>query len=432
MKEEPAAARITLAERLRDRARAMFRNAPRGPFWVFFLASLFFSFGFSIFFFLFNLYLLDFGYTERSLGILGGLSAAGGIAGTIPAGMLAERFGLRRTVFWGLFCCVVFSILRCCLAWQPAQMSLAFLMGLTLCFWGVCLSPAVAALTTEKQRPFAFSVMFSAGMGMGGVGGFVAGHLPGWIRRAASPGEAISAIQANRATLLIGCGLAALALLPVLRLPQRAAAPGVKLPRWSEPFLRRFLPAMAVWGLVTGAFPQFANIYFVHHLGLSLERMGSIFSVSQGVQFAALLCAPLLFRRAGVSAGIMLTQVATAAALGLLALARTPMQASWIYWAYMAAQYMNEPGIYSLLMDRVPASEHNGASASTFFVTSSAQVVASAVAGAALVRFGYPPVLTAIAALALMAAMLMRRLRGGDVTDSASQTTHTRSATAES
>ena len=100
----------------------------------------------------------------------------------------------------------------------------------------------------------------------------------------------------------------------------------------------------------------------------------------------------------------MLTQFATAASLGLLALSHSATQAAWMYWIYMSAQYMIEPGIYSLLMDRIPSvASTMGASASTFFVSSSAQVAASAAAGAALARFGYSPVLAVIAALAVIA-----------------------------
>ena len=46
--------------------RRLAAKAPRGQFWLFFTASLFFSFGFSIYFFLFNLYLLGFGFNERT------------------------------------------------------------------------------------------------------------------------------------------------------------------------------------------------------------------------------------------------------------------------------------------------------------------------------------------------------------------------------
>jgi MFS family permease len=398
-------------------------KAPRGQFWLFYTASLFFSFGFSIFFFLFNLYLLGFNLTERSLGLIGGLMAFGSILGTIPAGICAERFGIRPTLVTGLSCTVAFSLLRICFIAQPAQFVLAVLTGMTICSWAVCLSPTVASLTTEAQRPFAFSLMFSSGIGIAAFGALVAGQLPTWLRHLPHPVAVIQATRhANRLTLEFACGAAALAIIPLLRLRLPGVAPRVRLSRLSNPFLRRFLPAMAVWALVTGSFPPFANVYFVHHLGLSMQKVGFVFSLSQLVQFLAVLGAPLLFRRTGLVRGVVLTQIATATALASLAFVRGGTGAVWLYAAYMAIQYMNEPGIYSLLMDQIPPGERSSASASTFFVTSACQALASAVMGVAIVRFGYPSVLLGIALLALAATAMFGRLSRSQLTVSAALT----------
>jgi MFS family permease len=167
---------------------------------------------------------------------------------------------------------------------------------------------------------------------------------------------------------------------------------------------------MAVWGVVTGGFAPFANVYFVHHLGLSLHAMGSIFSLSQLIQVSAILLGPLLFRRLSLSTGVMLSQFVTAAMLLLLAFAHTFAYAAWLYCAYMAAQYMNEPGIYSLLMDSVEPSERNGASSYTSFIGSGSRIVASTAVGYSIIHFGYFKVLAGMAALAVIAALLFRRL----------------------
>ena len=388
-------------------------KAPRGQFWLFFTAALFFNLGFSIFFFLFNLYLLGYHFTERSLGLIGGTMALGSILGTIPVGICAQRLGLRLTLVSGLLCTVAFSVLRICMLAQPAQFTLALLTGIALCSWAVCLSPAIASLTEERERPFAFSLMFASGIGVAALGALVGGQLPGWLRHLAHP---FTVGQASRFTLEFACGAAALSIVPLLRLHLPGAAPRVQFPRLSHPFLRRFLPAMAVWALVTGSFPPFANVYFAHHLGLSLKNMGFVFSLAQLVQFLAVLGAPLLFRRTGLVKGVIVTQLATAAALASLALIRPGphggVPAVWIYPVYMALQFMNEPGIYSLLMDRIPPGERSSASASTFFVSNACQAMASASMGAAIVRFGYSAALLGIAGLAVAASLLFARLSG--------------------
>jgi MFS family permease len=395
--------------------RRLAATAPRGQFWLFFTAALFFNLGFSTFFFVFNLYLLGFHFTERSLGLIGGAMALGSIMGTIPVGICAQRLGLRVTLVSGLLCTVVFSVLRVCVLSLPAQLALAVLTGMTLCSWAVCLSPAIASLTEERERPFAFSLMFSSGIGVAALGALIAGQLPGWLRHLPHP---FTADQASRLTLEFACGAAALSIVPLLRLNLPGAAPQVRLPRLSHPFLRRFLPAMAVWALVTGSFPPFANVYFVHHLGLSMQKMGFVFSLAQLVQFLAVLCAPLLFRRTGLVKGVILTQLATAAALASLALIHPGPHggapALWLYPIYMAMQFMNEPGIYSLLMDRIPPGERSSASASTFFVSNACQAIASASMGAAIVRFGYSPALLGIAGLAVAATVLFARLSGSE------------------
>ncbi len=157
-------------------------RAPRGEFWLYFFAAIFFNFGLSCFFFLFNLYLVGSHLNERSLGIIGSAMAVGSLCGTIPAGILAQRKGLRWTLSCAIALTTVFSIARVLVVWMPAQLTLAVFAGFTLCAWGVCLSPAVAALTTEEQRPTGFSLMFASGIGVAGLGALAAGHLPGYVR----------------------------------------------------------------------------------------------------------------------------------------------------------------------------------------------------------------------------------------------------------
>jgi MFS family permease len=83
-----------------------------------------------------------------------------------------------------------------------------------------------------------------------------------------------------------------------------------------------------------------------------------------------------------------------------------------LYWGYMAAQCMNEPGIYGLLMDKVPAADRSGASSYTFFISAVSQIIASSVVGLMIVRLGYSSVLLATASLGVLAALLFKRLAG--------------------
>lgn len=371
-------------------------------FWIFFVAALCFDFGVAMFFFLYNLFLLDLGYNERQLGLIGGAMTLGMVAGTIPLGMLAQRLGLRRVLLYGFAASALTAAARTIVAGERGQVAVAFLFGACLSFWAVCFSPAAAKLTTQKNRTFAFSLLLSVGIGTGGVAGLAGGWLPGWLQSQ----HAMPPADAKRVVLLLCCAVMTLGVWPVsrLRLAVEAAQPGRT---WTfDPFLWRFLPAMALWNLAAGAFVPFATAYLARYVRLPLGQIGEIFSGSQLAQVVAILLAPAVFRRCGLVTGIVYTQVATAIALAGLAQAHAVPQVVALYLSFTAFHWMGGPGIYSLLMNRVAEEARSSASAANNLVTQVCQAIASAAAGAAFVAFGYPAVLSAVAGIAVFAALL--------------------------
>ncbi len=384
-------------------------------FWTFFAASALFDLGFSIFFFLFNFYLLDRGFNEKSLGLVTSAMSVGGIASTIPAGIFAQRFGLKKALFVCFTMATLASCLRALAGSYVLQLLLAFLAGSALSMWAVCIAPMLAHVTDEDTRPFAFSLVFSVGIGLGALGSIIGGNLPGrlgWIV------PFFHAADRTRIALLISCGIVALGLWPLSRLRVRHPPVGDVPPvEWRKryrlhPFMLRFLPAIALWTIAAAAFPPFANVYFARHLHMPIPRIGAVFSVGQLMQVVAVLLSPLVFKKLGLIPAIVSTQIATAIALGCLALTRDPWLATLVYPVYAAVQWMCEPGMYSLLMSSVPEAERSGASALNVLVMSSVQAAAAAVAGISLSRFGYPAVLFVLAGIVVLAAGTFHRLLG--------------------
>jgi hypothetical protein len=363
------------------------------PFWVFLGAASLFNFGLFVFFLLYNLHLLELGYKEDVLGRIAGAMTAGSIAGTLPAGALVERLRLRGAILASFAGVGVLSAIRSVVSGEPALLATAFLSGVAMSLWAVSIPPAVAQLTTERSRPFGFSVVFATGIGMGVVGGLAGGRLP-------------ALLGSKEAALLVGSASMALALVPAARL-RFAATPGRKRVRYPRNgFVLRFLAAIALWSFAVGSFNPFFSAYFATHLRASTDRIGSVFSASQLAQVAAVLLSPLVLRKLGIVRGIAGMQIATAVALAALAGGPTGWAAGAAYAAYMSFQYMSEPGLYSLLMSGVAKEEQSGASALNFLVVFSVQAVAVTLAGSAYARFGYPPVLGAAACVALVAALL--------------------------
>jgi sugar phosphate permease len=208
-----------------------------------------------------------------------------------------------------------------------------------------------------------------------------------------------------------------LGLIPLLHLqiPPPAKTPQSqdktrKLPWRVNPFLLCFLPAMALWTATQAAFTPFANVYLSKDLQISMSQIGLVFSASQLIQLCVGLLTPLVFRRFGLVNGIVATQIATAAALGCLAGTNNRGFAIALFLSFSAAQWMSSPGIYNLLMSKVPDEERSSASAITLFCNALFGSCATAGAGILFVQFGYPRVLVGISLLALTAALLFKFL----------------------
>jgi len=381
-------------------------------FWVFFTVAFFFDVGFSVYYFLFNLYLLDFHFNERVIGLVGGALTLGTVVGTLPVGWLARKIGLRPPLICCMIAAPLLGAMRAIVMREWAQIGLAFLAGLAMCIWGVCFPPMVARLTTTENRASAFSLIFSASIGASALGGLISGYLPLWLK---SAGYAIEASDSKRMILLGACGLASIGLIPLLRLQnpghesEHSAAGETAKQAWKlSPFLLRFLPSMALWTAVLASFAPFANVYLSRDLHISLARIGVIFSLARVVQLCAGLLTPLVFRVMGLLNGIVATQVATAVALACLAGTSSRAFAVTLYLSFSAAQWMSSPGLYNLLMSRVPDGERSSASAMTMFCNALMQSGAITGAGILFARFGYPRVLAGVAGMALIAALLFK------------------------
>ena len=139
----------------------------------------------------------------------------GSVVGTLPAGALAQRIGLRPLLIILFVTAPLANAMRAVWVWEPAQIGLAFLAGLAMSSWGICFLPGVARLTTEKNRAAGFSLIFSASVGTSMLGGIVCGYLRQWLGMA---GFAMQPVEVKRFILLVSCAIVFLGLIPVLRL----------------------------------------------------------------------------------------------------------------------------------------------------------------------------------------------------------------------
>jgi MFS family permease len=379
-------------------------------FWVFFLAAFFYDFGFGLFFFLFNLYLTDLHFDEKALGVLTATLTLGNVVGTIPITMLVRRYGLQRLLLLCFIAAPLISILRTLSLAMPAQVLLAFLTGIAMSSWPICFSPTIAKLTDERNRVSGFSITFATGIGLGTLAGLAGGYLPEWLLHAGRSGALIGSM---RTVLQLACCTALIGAWPIARL--RLGAPHrtpMRRIRVFHPFLLWFLPPFVIWNVVTGSFPPFAAVYLQQHLGIPLRHVGIIFSVSQLLQFTAVLLAPLLYRQWGRVVGVALAQACTAIALACMGASKDASYGVACFFLFCGMQWTTGPGIYSFLMDQIPDQERSTVSAIQNMSGAICQAASAAVTGSCIVRFGYPDMLYGNAGFAIAAALLFIVLLG--------------------
>ena len=128
-----------------------------------------------------------------------------------------------------------------------------------------------------------------------------------------------------------------------------------------------------------------------------VERIGLIFSGSQLSQVVALMFAPFILKKLGLVTGTAAMLLATALAMGGLAAGPTGWAAAAVFMTYISCQWMSDPGVNTLLMDRVREQERTGAAALMMLVAFGAQFVASLGGGTMIARFGYSALLASAA-----------------------------------
>lgn len=368
-------------------------------FWWFVASAAVFNFGLFVFVLLYNLFLLDLGFREDFVGVVNSAMRAGSVVGTLPAALLAHRVGLKKTLLATIEATAAAEVLRALVGARLPLAALAFVSGTVFAVWAVILAPLIAAAVPEERRPAAFSVFFACMFAVGIAGNWIGGELPLWV-------------GSKRAVLLGSAALAAAAVVPAWRLREfEMPAAGAQV--WPRSrFLALYLVPFALWHLATGTFNPFNNVYFAR-LGFAVERIGAVFSVSQVVQVVALLAAPAIIRRLGLLGGIVTMMMATSLGLGALATQPPGAAAVTAYTAYMAFQWMSEPGLNTLLMNRIDERDRSGASALNYLVAFGAQALAAYAGGVLFTRAGYGWTLAGAAALAAAAAALFRLLLRG-------------------
>ncbi len=271
---------------------------------------------------LFNFYVLSLGHDRAFLGALVALPPLVITVAAIPAGMLGHRIGYRSVLIGGA-AFMAASVLG--ISFSTAAIGLvlfSIVRGLSHTLLQVSSAPFMAENSEASERTHLFSVQFAARMLASFFGLLLAGVLPSLVARALSIGA--EAPLSYRASLWVGAGLLALAILPLLRmtpLPESTESrPHPSLREMFRPpghLIRLFLPQVII-GFGAGALVPFLNVFFKMEFGLSDGVIGVLYAFQSVVMALATLVAPIVAERLGRIRAVVVVQLLSIPFLVLL------------------------------------------------------------------------------------------------------------------
>jgi len=110
---------------------------------------------------LFNLYLTAGGFRESFVGRVVSLNALGVVILALPAGLIADRWGRRRTILLGILIEGLGFAARATALSPPLIAGSSFLVGGAQALCAIAAAPYISEHSTARERTHLFSAYFS-------------------------------------------------------------------------------------------------------------------------------------------------------------------------------------------------------------------------------------------------------------------------------
>ncbi|MFW9844899.1 MAG: MFS transporter [Candidatus Thorarchaeota archaeon] len=292
---------------------------------------MFYAFALGIHDVIFNLYLIEAGFTEDFLGFF--LSISMFLVGflAIPAGVIADRTSRKRILMGSAIINVIAYFIQYSILSPSLLLFSQILFGLSSGFIGVCWQPYTISVTTEQERVHVFSVRFAFFLVANLLGSLIGGFLPSlWL----GLGFATSLLQAYKYSLwiaLIPNVLSALFFIPMtVDRPEPSQSEIIKRESRisyfgkyfhnirNRRFIGKYATAWTISGLGAGLFVHFFNIFFSSAFGIDSATIGVIFAVYTLVVAVGNFVSPVIVDRFGKFGTIIWFQILSIPFLAIL------------------------------------------------------------------------------------------------------------------
>ncbi|GEM_PF-171878 len=360
---------------------------------------------------MFNLYLLRSGYSITFIGTFWLVNMLCHGITALPAGIIADRFGRRRSFFIATTVSVVAQGSLLFLHSPASILVLAGLAGFGEAFHGVTGAPFMMENSEPKERVHLFSLNAAFLQVSRFAGSMSGGFLP--LLWAGLIGVPDVDPQAARWALVTGLPLVLIALVPLAFMRERP----VELAHTFKELLN--FPAMSNFrsvmqltllsllvGSAFGLTIRFFNVFFQEAHGASDGQIGTTLALASIAGASAILIAPLLAQRWGKVRSIFFTQALSVPLLMVIALVPSYTIVTSLFLIRGAMYSIAGPLRNQLSMELVTAKERGTTAGFSHAAFDLGGSVGAGVAGVLIVGGGFATAFTAAAVLILIPAVL--------------------------
>lgn len=311
---------------------------------------------------IFNLYLLKLGYHEDFMGLMLGVVYVSSGLLSVPAAMLCDRIGRRKTLLLSSVVLALGLALLYTITTREILLLGSVLYGIATGMTAVASSPFMAENSSRDERIHLFSMNSVVMMSSSVLGSLAGGMLPGLLGGAMGDGTGL--VESYRLTLYLSMIAVLLTLVPLALIKETNPPRLERRERFRliarvirSPHVQRLVFVNMLIGIGAGMVVPFFNVYFYDVLNATTGQIGLIFSVGQIVMVAGLLIIPLMVGRFGKVRTIALTQLLSIPFLILIALTTSIYFAAIGYIMRMTLMNMANPAISSFNMEIVAEQE---------------------------------------------------------------------------
>ena len=336
--------------------------------------------GLGIFNVIFNLYILELGYSTTFLGFVISSHLIFTAVFLFPGGAISDRIGRKNTLLLST-ALMFWSIIALCIFTDKYVLLLANgVRGMANSLITIVIAPFVMEQSGPYERMHLFSVDAAMRSFSRMIGSLIGGVLPSLFALV------IGGLAAQyRYTLLTAGIFTLLAFIPLFSIkeekkPLRREKNG-KLFEEKRSFVSKFVFYSCLIGFGAGVIVPFFNVYFSQVLHATAAQIGFMFSAGELSMTVASLVLPFIVRRYGKVGSVVLTQILSIPFLLLITVSDTLGPSFVGYFMRTTLMNMAHPAQQNFYMDEISEHERGKANSISQFGSTVCRAAGSDIGG---------------------------------------------------